>query len=486
MDVPENVKNEIEKIRKNIEESFSNIEFFEKKHEYFVTSCNERVKYECVSNVIKQFNQPFDTDTIANNYAIKNNLLKEDVLKSWKYNNLCSTISGTRTHLFGEAYTWLQAGKIDKIPKEILPQFVKEENWLIPTSPKEVSIVKFYEDLPKDIYPIGAEYMMSSEHNTDITTKMCGTTDILFYFDNKKNPEKSGVIIGDWKGLDIATPIFTIDGWKTMNEIQEGDIVFDMNGNPTEVLHVSDIHMNECYKITFSNKASVICDMEHRWYVKYKGEFHVKTTLELLDIYNEIEIPHSKYLNVMTDNGYDININEYCKDEKLSKDILLGNYYVRLQALKILSQTDNYDKLRQIVGSFGLTVNFKDNDKPTIESSDYHITNIEKVETVPTKCIEVDSDTHTYLFGYDFIVTHNTNKKLINTFNRNSNKTMLPPFDYLIDEDLSHYSLQFGCYELMLKSIGIPIVGRRLIWLKDDGYEIFKIDDRTKELINIL
>lgn len=34
----------------------------------------------------------------------------------------------------------------------------------------------------------------------------------------------------------------------------------------------------------------------------------------------------------------------------------------------------------------------------------------------------------------------------------------------------------------MLESIGIPIIGRRLIWLKDDEYEVIKIDNKTKEL----
>lgn len=42
----------------------------------------------------------------------------------------------------------------------------------------------------------------------------------------------------------------------------------------------------------------------------------------------------------------------------------------------------------------------------------YYIHSIEEVDTVPTQCIEVDSEDHTYLFGYHYIPTHNTNNDL--------------------------------------------------------------------------
>lgn len=67
------------------------------------------------------------------------------------------------------------------------------------------------------------------------------------------------------KGLHIMTPIPTIDGWTTMGEIEEGDIVFDMYGEPTEVIATSEVKHLKCYKITFSNGEEIICDDEHRW-----------------------------------------------------------------------------------------------------------------------------------------------------------------------------------------------------------------------------
>jgi hypothetical protein len=51
------------------------------------------------------------------------------------------------------------------------------------------------------------------------------------------------------------------------------------------------------------------------------------------------------------------------------------------------------------------------------------------------------------------------------------------PFDNMIDDALSHYTLQFNLYRRMLESVGVKIGDMRLIWLKEDGnYEIIKIE----------
>ena len=273
------INEEISKIRDKIYSSFSNIDFYEDKHEYFVNEkkTNQRVQYSSVSSVIHKYEQPFDKELVAERYALKHGLNKEDVLSEWKYSNLCSTISGTRVHLYGEGYTWLTCGIFDKIPNEVKPQFVQPENWLVPTSPKENGVKKFYDELHPTLIPIGAEFMLSSE-NLNIKTKMCGTTDLLFYFNHPTDKSKNGVVLSDWK----------------------------------------------------------------------------------------------------------------------------------------------------------------------------------------------------------------TNKDLKKEYARTNNIMMKIPFDYLVDEPLSHYTLQFGCYQLMLESIGINIIGRRLIWIKDNDYELFKISDVTPILKSIL
>jgi hypothetical protein len=62
-----------------------------------------------------------------------------------------------------------------------------------------------------------------------------------------------------------------------------------------------------------------------------------------------------------------------------------------------------------------------------------------------------------------------TNESLTNSFTEWKKKMMLPPFTNYFDEALYHYMLQFSCYQIPLEDIGLNIIGRRLIWLKEDG-----------------
>lgn len=67
------------------------------------------------------------------------------------------------------------------------------------------------------------------------------------------------------KGLALDTPIPTPHGWTTMDDLKVGDSVYDMNGKKTKVVAVSDVKNFPCYRITFSDGESIVCDDEHRW-----------------------------------------------------------------------------------------------------------------------------------------------------------------------------------------------------------------------------
>jgi len=73
--------------------------------------------------------------------------------------------------------------------------------------------------------------------------------------------------IVDYKGLPVETEIPTPNGWSTMGDLKIGDLVFDINGNETKVLVKSSKKIKPCYKITFDDKSTVICDNEHLWYL---------------------------------------------------------------------------------------------------------------------------------------------------------------------------------------------------------------------------
>lgn len=71
--------------------------------------------------------------------------------------------------------------------------------------------------------------------------------------------------VADWKGLALDTKIPTPFGWSTMGELQVGDLVFDSHGEITTVVGKSNVKHIPCYKITFSDTTTVVCDEEHLW-----------------------------------------------------------------------------------------------------------------------------------------------------------------------------------------------------------------------------
>lgn len=198
----------IEETRKLLNDKFGNIEFIEESHQYFINGD----EYTPVSHVISEYEPYVDWDKKAEIYAEKNNRKDSDVKREWKLNNLKSTISGTRTHEFGESYTNLMCGHPELICEANKPQYIKEYNTLVSTYPKEDAIKKFYDEISKTLKPIGAEFKLSTEH-IGCKRKVCGTCDILFW-DEKEN----GYVIGDWKTNKSLKNDFSRNKKVMMNE----------------------------------------------------------------------------------------------------------------------------------------------------------------------------------------------------------------------------------------------------------------------------
>ena len=192
----ENVKNICENTRQLLEEKFGNIQFIEEGHEYFI----ENEKYTPVSTVISEYEQPFDEDKVADNYARKNHRTKADVLKEWKFKNLKSTVGGSRVHEFGESYTNMVAGFPEKICEANRKQYVdcRGEMVLIPTFPKECAVKKFYDEKSGYLTPVGAEFKLSTRYMGDKVRKICGTCDLLFYEEDPLFGEHQ-FVLADWK-----------------------------------------------------------------------------------------------------------------------------------------------------------------------------------------------------------------------------------------------------------------------------------------------
>jgi hypothetical protein len=77
-----------------------------------------------------------------------------------------------------------------------------------------------------------------------------------------------------------------------------------------------------------------------------------------------------------------------------------------------------------------------------------NIKSITPVASVDTICIEVESDTHTFLYGKHFTVTHNTNR-VFNYFNPYGFETLHKPFEHMQACQWSIYTLQLSVYAYM-------------------------------------
>ena len=201
---------------------------------------------------------------------------QQAILDAWDEENRKSCERGTKIHADLENSFYKQGNNIDISKYQIGGKFtcIKDKTEL---------------DIENGIYP---EYLISWT-STDGKLRVAGQIDLLV----KKG---NSIVIGDWKGLPLDTEIPTLNGWSTIAELKEGDYIFDKDGNPTKILHKSDIHHNPCYKITFDNGKSIVADHEHRWLISFKKniskkrpdgyEHTVMTTEEIYDYLNNLSV----------------------------------------------------------------------------------------------------------------------------------------------------------------------------------------------------
>lgn len=512
-------------------------------------------KYSSVTKSIQMIEPIFDAPKIAEAIEHQLDIVKDpryidmtasQILDYWQLLNDEANIYGTRVH-------------------DIVEKYLKNNKWWFPTDPFEQKVIEGYNLLNIDegerMYP---ERIMFAEEY-----EIAGMSDLIIdvnshFFD-----------VGDWKGLPVDTPIFTNSGWKTMGTLSASDKVYDMNGQLTKILHLSNIKNKPCYKITFDNNETITADFEHRWLISFMRDKEFKdvvmTTEELfhyLNSYNRklahkipkikmckplnnksIELPIDPYvLGVWLGDGHSVdnkitNMHDAIwleierRGYKIGPDIsgesagkaqtrtifdmrhklrelnLLSNkhlpdlylhasYEQRLDILRGFMDADgHYNKSRKrfvmqttrkwqveafvkLVSSLGIKTtvipvkkrcnNCKTNifdaydvcfstdfinpflcrnvDNivyTTINNKNFkNIVSVEIIESIPTRCIEVESETHTFLYGHTFSITHNTNK-VFNFYNQYGFETLLKPFDHLQNCQWSIYTIQLSMYAFM-------------------------------------
>lgn len=101
-----------------------------------------------------------------------------------------------------------------------------------------------------------------------------------------------------------------------------------------------------------------------------------------------------------------------------------------------------------------------------------YVTSCVQVETVPTQCIKVTSPEHTYLFGKDFHVTHNTGDVYKKISLTNRAKELWPELE---SKMISLYRLQLSFYANILKKMGYKVDGLEIWAETNEAWEIIKL-----------
>jgi hypothetical protein len=151
------------------------------------------------------------------------------------------------------------------------------------------------------------------------------------------------------KALALDTKLPTPRGWTAMGSVEVGDELLDETGRPCRVTYATPImEGHDCYEVEFSDGQRVVADAEHLWPVEPRTDYfyeRLRKSPTLLRTTKQLQLEYSRWSAMST----------RPRDYKYSRDFVA----------------------------------------------------IRQVESVPVRCIEVDSPSHLYLCA-GFIPTHNT------------------------------------------------------------------------------
>lgn len=184
------------------------------------------------------------------------------------------------------------------------------------------------------------------------------------------------------KALSLDTPIATVAGRKTIGELTTNDTIFGSDGSQINITHIHPIEYNRpCYRVIFDSGEVVVADEQHEWFTHSIQERRsdepgsIKTTKQIFDTLKASEINEPNHRIPIS---YDANF----KDRELVTTLPLEANEIKLES--------NAEHISQKGAQF------------------HYIVNIEPCESVPVRCITVDSDDSLFLIGNSLIPTHNS------------------------------------------------------------------------------
>lgn len=265
---------------------------------------------------------------------------------------------------------------------------------------------------------------------------------------------------GGGKALALDTPIPTPDGWTTMGDIRVGDPLFDEAGNVCRVTHATDVMSNRpCFRVTLEDGESIVADAEHQWWVNIGdsvGNSCVLTTQELAESSSmeTFSIPQAEPLNIAT-RTLTRAMDSYVYDfltlgfrEDVGAEILRAGTHERYRFLLrlaeravdphphvnlpsdpskvtiVLAYPAQRRALGELLATLGVTAEVEQDlgswkvtfpremlngnwlsERPSVLR---RVKSIEPVESVPVRCIQVDSPKRLFLAGRTMVPTHNS------------------------------------------------------------------------------
>jgi deoxycytidine triphosphate deaminase len=166
------------------------------------------------------------------------------------------------------------------------------------------------------------------------------------------------------KALALDTAVPTTQGWKTIGDLQPGDLVFDEHGFPTVVLAGTPVMRGRpCREVVFSDGTTVVTDVDHQWRTVSKNdrryglyEDRVMTTGRIAESlrvrgennhqvplagsvwYPERDLPVDPYvLGVWLGDGTSTQAEVTCADAEILEELAFAGYGVASQRTRPLT-----------------------------------------------------------------------------------------------------------------------------------------------------
>jgi deoxycytidine triphosphate deaminase len=165
------------------------------------------------------------------------------------------------------------------------------------------------------------------------------------------------------KALALDTLVPTTQGWRTMADLEPGDLVFDEDGFPTVVLATTPPVMGRpCFEVQFSDGTTVAADAEHLWRtiakrdrehalrvdrvvttrqiadsLRVRGEVNHHVPLAGAPWYPTRELPIDPYvLGVWIGDGTTTKAETTCADQEILAEVATAGYRVAPQRTRPL------------------------------------------------------------------------------------------------------------------------------------------------------